>query len=229
MATTSKQDRQGARTTADLERKYKFGKTFSEVMGIATDSQRAAEKAASAVGDIDKKLNPTEIFNILTNNGQLQGIYKGDDGEIYINASFLVTGVIKSPDGSITIDLDNGTASIKTSTETVDGKEVYSSVRPSTVSVTTVDDGTTSMLCNDGVVTNTPKSYYRVYASPIFDKAGFLFVVGDDEGVLEAEVTKERISINGLTAPIHDADAVNKAYVDALEARVAALEAAINS
>lgn len=35
----SKQDRQGARTAADLERRYNFGKTFAEVLGIASDTR----------------------------------------------------------------------------------------------------------------------------------------------------------------------------------------------
>jgi hypothetical protein len=35
----SKQDRQGARTAADLERRYSFGKTFAEVLGIASDTR----------------------------------------------------------------------------------------------------------------------------------------------------------------------------------------------
>jgi hypothetical protein len=35
----SKQDRQGARTPADLERRYSFGKTFAEALGIASDTR----------------------------------------------------------------------------------------------------------------------------------------------------------------------------------------------
>jgi hypothetical protein len=38
---SAKQDRQGARTAADLERKYNFGKTFAEIMGIATDARES--------------------------------------------------------------------------------------------------------------------------------------------------------------------------------------------
>lgn len=41
----NKQDRQGVRTPAQLEEKYNFGKSFAEIMGIATDAQTAAEKA----------------------------------------------------------------------------------------------------------------------------------------------------------------------------------------
>ena len=38
---SEKQDRQGARTPADLERKWQFGKRFAEIMGIALDAQNS--------------------------------------------------------------------------------------------------------------------------------------------------------------------------------------------
>lgn len=43
----NKQDRQGARTPADLERKYQFGKQFAEIMGIALDARDAAFRVDS--------------------------------------------------------------------------------------------------------------------------------------------------------------------------------------
>ena len=39
---SAKQDRQGARTPADLERKYSFGKQYAEILGIATDARNYA-------------------------------------------------------------------------------------------------------------------------------------------------------------------------------------------
>lgn len=89
----SKQDRQGVRTPADVERKYKFGERFAEVMGVATDAREAAEEAAKAVGELDGKLEQDEIFNRLTDNGKVQGIYR-EDGLIYINASYIKSGKI---------------------------------------------------------------------------------------------------------------------------------------
>lgn len=42
-----KQDRAGVRTAADLERKYNFGKTFSEILGLIDDSRDKVDSAAS--------------------------------------------------------------------------------------------------------------------------------------------------------------------------------------
>lgn len=45
----SKQDRQGARTPADLERKYNFGKTFAELLGIANDARNSVDFVESSL------------------------------------------------------------------------------------------------------------------------------------------------------------------------------------
>ena len=85
----SKQDRTYTRTPAEMEQKYNFGKTFAEVFGMAADAQKAAEKAqqaaddaTGAVGDLDQDT----IFNLLTNNGEIKGLFM-KDGQLYINAS----------------------------------------------------------------------------------------------------------------------------------------------
>lgn len=44
-----KQDRQGVRTATDVERKYNFGKTFSELMGIVTDLRESVESSETSL------------------------------------------------------------------------------------------------------------------------------------------------------------------------------------
>lgn len=44
-----KQDRQGVRTATDLERKYQFGKTFAELMGIANDARDKVDSVESSL------------------------------------------------------------------------------------------------------------------------------------------------------------------------------------
>lgn len=46
-----KQDRQGARTAADVERKYNFGKKFAEVYGMITDARDSVESLGSELRD----------------------------------------------------------------------------------------------------------------------------------------------------------------------------------
>ena len=115
----SKQDRQGARTPADLEYKYRFGKSFREVMGIADDARSSAEEAMLAAKKLDDGLTSEEIFNRLTENGAVEGIYRDSTGQIYVNASYIqsgeliadliTAGVLKSKNGSFYLDMKNGT------------------------------------------------------------------------------------------------------------------------
>ena len=55
--------------------------------------------------DLDDSLNQEEVFNRLTNNGALQGIYMSG-GKLYINATYLKTGIIIG--GSNTWNLETG-------------------------------------------------------------------------------------------------------------------------
>lgn len=81
----SKQDRQGVRQASDLEQKYNFGKSFAEIMGVATDARKKAEEAQADFSNLDSQ----EIYNILTNNGESQGLYRADNGDLYVNAKYL--------------------------------------------------------------------------------------------------------------------------------------------
>lgn len=98
----SKQDRQAARTAADLQRRY--GTKFSEVMETIAE----AEDASNAVGRLDAELTQKEIFRRLTNNGAAQGMFMDEMGDIYVNASFVATGTLMSQNKWLKIDLANG-------------------------------------------------------------------------------------------------------------------------
>lgn len=85
MDKVSKMDLHGVRTATDIERKYNFGKSFAEVTGIATDARNLAEQAVH----FEENLTQEEIFNRLTNNGEAHGIFKDDEGQIYINGAYI--------------------------------------------------------------------------------------------------------------------------------------------
>lgn len=68
-----KQDRQGARTPAALEQKYGGKKSVED-----------------AVSSQLKRVDQNEVFNRLTNYGKSQGLFKDEDGNIYVNAEYIV-------------------------------------------------------------------------------------------------------------------------------------------
>jgi hypothetical protein len=60
---SDKMDRQGARTAADLERKYQFGKKFQEIMGLVDDTRGSISELESTLkgeyGDVSTSIRRT--------------------------------------------------------------------------------------------------------------------------------------------------------------------------
>lgn len=72
-----------------------------------------------------KRLNQTEIFNKLTNNGTIEGFFMGEDGQIYINATYLSTGILQSKDAStFFLDLDEGILKMNATELTIGDKSL---------------------------------------------------------------------------------------------------------
>lgn len=118
---SNKQDRQGARTPADLERKYAFEKSFAEIMGVALDAQKHVEESEALVkAELSLKLGRDEndqIVSMLNASANVITI-KGDrvtissthfdldkDGTIKATAGEIGGCVIK--DGVLQIKLAN--------------------------------------------------------------------------------------------------------------------------
>lgn len=82
--------------------------TTTPVLAQAINSaNESAADANSAISALDSALNQAEIFNRLTNNGQTQGIYL-KDGKLYINGTYIATGVITDTEGRNYWNLNTG-------------------------------------------------------------------------------------------------------------------------
>ena len=83
---------------------------------------------SKTVGDIAQQKvdaqTQIDIFNKLTNNGALEGLFMRD-GNLYINASYLVSGILKSLDGTtFFLDLVNGILKMNATELTIAGHSV---------------------------------------------------------------------------------------------------------
>jgi hypothetical protein len=80
----------------------------------AQGASEAAIKAQDSISNLDSSLNQTGVFNRLTNNGAVQGIYL-ENNQLYINGTYIKTGTIDAgliAAGSLTISqLDAGAKS----------------------------------------------------------------------------------------------------------------------
>lgn len=119
-----------ALTSANNYTDNKASSTLSSAQSYATNQANNAynnsknytdNQLANFNPDVD--LSQQEIFNILTNNGQTQGIYLSD-GDIYINATYIDTGnlagwtvnntTLSSSSGYNSATLDGGNGRIRT-------------------------------------------------------------------------------------------------------------------
>lgn len=61
--------------------------------GLTPEQAYLINKVSESVTELDENLTQQEIFNRLTNNGQVQGLYL-KDGKVYINATYIDTGTL---------------------------------------------------------------------------------------------------------------------------------------
>ncbi len=68
---------------------------------------RALTSANQSTDDLDESLDVEGVFNRLTNNGSLQGIYLSG-GQLYVNATYIATGIISDLAGRNYWNLNTG-------------------------------------------------------------------------------------------------------------------------
>lgn len=75
-----------------------------------------------------KRQSQFEIFNKLTNYGAVQGLFIEENGQIYINAAYMTTGILQSKDGNtFYLDLDEGILKMDAKSITIAGKSISES------------------------------------------------------------------------------------------------------
>ena len=198
--TVSKQDRTAPRTASDIERKYNFGKTFAELIGAAQAAQNAAEKAQQ---ELDS-LTAEEVFNILTDGGTTQGIYRLN-GKIYLNASYIRSGllvadliragVLQSNDGTtFYLDLNNGILRMNATELTVSGKNVeelitdkIAEAMPEDFEYNPTQEDIFNALTNNGAVKGIFLDNGQLYINATYITSGVLAADMIKAGVLKSD------------------------------------------
>lgn len=104
----------GQRDTLECTGSAKRGST------TAANNKSVGQVAQDAVDSQTQ----AQIFNKLTNGGEVQGLFMLD-GQLYINASYLTTGILASKDGSaFYLDLDKGILRMQATELSIGGKSV---------------------------------------------------------------------------------------------------------
>lgn len=93
------------------ERVYRYAETFGWVIYDGIDS--AVDSAVNtAIEGYDDTLTQQKIFDRLTRNGLVKGIYM-ENGQLYINANYIATGILADPNENTVFNLATGEFTMK--------------------------------------------------------------------------------------------------------------------
>ena len=99
---------------------YTFGSSFKALTEKNVDDAKAiykttgetvqkVEEVKNTVTLIGDKMTKEELFKILTNDGQIQGLYQDEEtGDIYINASYIRSGILTIGGENAKLQIING-------------------------------------------------------------------------------------------------------------------------
>jgi hypothetical protein len=200
-----KQDRIKPRTVEDLERMYAFKesrKNAKEGMRVANEAKeaanegiRVANEAKEAAKGMESKLTQEEIFNRLTNNGQVQGFFM-KDGQLYINANYIVSGAINADlitTGIINADL------IKTGTINADliksGAINADLIKSGTINADLIKTGSLTSADGKSVIINLLKNTLKI------DSPNFTLSEDGKASMSDATFKSSRPSIDNYGNP----------------------------
>lgn len=103
-----------------------------------------------------KRQTQFELFNKLTNYGAVQGIFLEENGQIFVNAAYISTGILQSKDGStFYLDLDEGILKMDAKELSIGGKSISDQLfdglsQQDVVDILTADGAADGIYLKDG-------------------------------------------------------------------------------
>lgn len=163
-----------------------------------------------------------DVFNALTNNGTIQGLYKDENGEIYINAQFLQTRGLNvvNDDNKVTLKIDDD-GNLTTSGDIVGG-----TITGATMNAMTINTNTVNITSEDGGMTlegalqkfSDENGNVRIQIGKDEDGLFKFILYGEDgETVL---IDKNGIKTDAIQAGTINVDHLNANVINAIDAKI---------
>lgn len=91
--------------------------TIASQSDVSTGVDTAKTYTSTAISNYDTALNQKKVFDKLTNNAQNTGIYmKANDNTLYINATYVATGILTGKYAKFALNMDTGEFTMKDGT-----------------------------------------------------------------------------------------------------------------
>lgn len=129
-----------------------------------------------------KRQTQTDIFNKLTNYGTVEGLFLEENGQIFVNAAYIATGILQSKDGStFYLDLDNGILEMNASSLSISGESIGSAALKNMTQQELVD-----VLTREGAADGIYLKDGQIYINAEYIQSGTLKADFITSGVLKS-------------------------------------------
>ena len=161
----------------------------------------------TAVGELDLALDKQGVFDRLTNYGEVKGIFLESDGQLYINASYLMTGILKvaqpgaSGKETFYANMDTGEVRIVANSFSLTNGDTIDSIAQGAVD--DLDDSLTQTDIFNRLTGNKANEAIILQNGHIYINATYI-----SSGTLDAD----RINAKGLT--VYNSSGTRTFYID---------------
>ena len=161
----------------------------------------------TAVGELDLALDKQGVFDRLTNYGEVKGIFLESDGQLYINASYLMTGILKvaqpgaSGKETFYANMDTGEVRIVANSFSLTNGDTIDSIAQGAVD--DLDDSLTQTDIFNRLTGNKANEAIILQNGHIYINATYI-----SSGTLDAD----RINAKGLT--VYNSSGIRTFYID---------------
>lgn len=161
----------------------------------------------TAVGELDLALDKQGVFDRLTNYGEVKGIFLESDGQLYINASYLMTGILKvaqpgaSGKETFYANMDTGEVRIVANSFSLTNGDTIDSIAQGAVD--DLDDSLTQTDIFNRLTGNKANEAIILQNGHIYINASYI-----GSGTLDAD----RINAKGLT--VYNSSGTRTFYID---------------
>lgn len=94
-----------------------FQLSSNATVGNSTNKVASASSVSTAINNYDTSLGQQQVFNKLTENGTKQGItLDANTGNLYINATYIATGILAGANGKFALNMETGAFTMKDGT-----------------------------------------------------------------------------------------------------------------
>lgn len=146
-----------------------------------------------------KRQTQTELFNKLTNYGAVQGLFLEENGQIFVNAAYISTGILQSKNGqTFYLDLDEGILKMNAQSLTIAGQSIGEAALENMT-----QDQIIEILTNNGLADGIYLQNGQLYLNASYIQSGEINASLVKTGILQSKDNGETFKLDLENGTFH--------------------------